>query len=144
MKITVSGPFSKGLEYEAVLDTGFTGFLSMPLMEAIRLGLILHGTSKIILADGSEGFRLTAKGMIEVGDERKIGVVILEAESSELLLGMDFLRLFEKAMMVSKDGVLLLSEKVLDKAAEKLQQDRPQVVAPPEKPQLPEPDSDLN
>lgn len=116
LQITVSGPFTNGLEYEAILDTGFTGFLSMPLLEAIRLGLVLHGTTKVSLADGSHNFRLTARGQIEVKGEKRIGVVILESSSTELLLGMAFLRQFGKVVLVSQYGVILQDEKELLRA----------------------------
>jgi predicted aspartyl protease len=66
LKITVSGPFSDGKDYEAILDTGFTGFLSMPLVQGISLGLVLHGTTAISLADASTSYRLTARGMVKV------------------------------------------------------------------------------
>jgi len=118
LKIRVSGPFSDPIEYEAVLDTGFTGFLSLPLVEAIRLGLILHGTTKVSYADASENYRLTARGQVEIEDHEKIGVIILEPSTNELLLGMDFSRLFQRALLVSKDGVALVEEEELAKATE--------------------------
>jgi predicted aspartyl protease len=110
LKVRVSGPFTEGKDYEAILDTGFTGFLSIPLLQAISLGLILHGTTTISLADGSTAYRLTARGKITVEGEEKVGVVILEPTSTELLLGMGFLRQFKKAVIVSEFGVALASE----------------------------------
>lgn len=117
LNIKVSGPFTQGKDYEAILDTGFTGFLSMPLVQAISLGLILHGTTAISLADGSICYRLTARGMVKIGEESEVGVVILEPNSSEVLLGMAFLRLFKKAVLVSELGVALTPEQELAKIA---------------------------
>jgi predicted aspartyl protease len=37
----------------ATLDTGFTGFLMLPMMAAFPVGLILHSTIDITLADSS-------------------------------------------------------------------------------------------
>jgi len=115
LKIKVSGPFTEGREYEAILDTGFTGFLSIPLVQAISLGLVLHGTTAVSLADGSTCYRLTARAMVKVEDEEQIGVAILEPTSIELLLGMGFLRLFKKAIFVSQFGVGLASEEDISK-----------------------------
>lgn len=116
VKIRVSGPITKGKEFEAILDTGFTGFLSMPLVQAIAVGLILHGTTTISLADGSTSYRLTARGMVNIEGESNVGVVILEPSSNELLLGMAFLRQFKRALFVSEFGVMLTDEEELKKA----------------------------
>lgn len=135
LKIAVSGPFSKGKEFEAVLDTGFTGFLSMPLIEAFPLGLVLYGTAGVLLADGRQQFKLTAKGMITVGSEQKVGIVILEPGSSELLLGMAFLRQFERVLYVSRNEVVLINEAELQKAIGKIAPTTPP--GPPGPPQPP-------
>ena len=89
----------------------------MPLGHAIAVGLILHGTTTISLADGSTSFRLTAKGMVTVGTEKQVGVVILEPDSTEVLLGMAFLRLFKRALLVSELVVGLIDEEEVKKVA---------------------------
>lgn len=110
LKIKISGPFGQGVEFDAILDTGFTGFISMPLIRALPLGLMLYGTTSVELADGSKATKLTAKGYAEVEGETKVGVVILEPSSNDLLLGMAFLRLFERAVFVTQSTVLLVDE----------------------------------
>jgi len=88
----------------------------MPLVQAIAVGLILHGTTTISLADGSTSYRLTARGMVNIEGESNVGVVILEPSSNELLLGMAFLRQFKRALFVSEFGVMLTDEEELKKA----------------------------
>lgn len=131
LKVTIKGPFTDGIEYDAIIDTGFTGFLSMPLIEAIRLGLVLHGTTAVSFADGKQEYRLTAHGMVKIGKATEVGVTILEPAATEILLGMGFLRLFKKAFFVSSTGVLLADEDELAK----LEKDNP-TSPPPEQLEL--------
>jgi clan AA aspartic protease len=130
LKVAISGPFGDGLEYEATIDTGFTGFLSIPLGEAIRLGLILYGTTSVTFANGETSFRLTAKGKVKVGEEYKIGVAVLEWKSTEVLLGIGFLRQFQKAMLISQYGVVLEAEIELEKADKSVSASGPIAPAP--------------
>jgi len=52
--LSVQGPSGQSSEVEAVVDTGFTGFLTVTPALATELGLALEGTSRGTLADGSE------------------------------------------------------------------------------------------
>ncbi len=73
----------------------------MPLIKAFPLGLVLTGTTGLTLADGSTHPRLTAWGLASVEGEEQDGLIILEPNSDEVLLGMDFLRKFQKALHVN-------------------------------------------
>lgn len=88
-------------EFEAIVDTGFSGFLSMPMVQAFPLGLVLFGTTKVVLADGSTDTKLTALGNIGLeGGLNKAGVIILETNISEILVGVDFLNQFERSLVL--------------------------------------------
>ena len=114
IKIFVHGAVEQAnRDFEAILDTGFTGFLSMPLVQAFPLALILYGTTSVTLADGTSHHRLTALGTVSMGNERQPGVIILEPSSTEFLLRMDFLRRFKKALVVSQRSVVLVDEDAL-------------------------------
>ena len=52
--LALQGPSGQASEIEAIIDTGFTGFLTVTPALATELGLALEGTSRAILADGSE------------------------------------------------------------------------------------------
>ena len=54
------------LEIDALVDTGFTGFLMLPIAQALPLGLALYGTGDYNLADGSPISCFLAEGTIQI------------------------------------------------------------------------------
>ena len=105
-------------EFEAMIDTGFTGFLMLPITSAFPLALTLLGTTSYTLADGTTSPKLLAFGTVTVEDESVTGTIVLESNSnSGPLLGMDFLRKLDKALLVGKRGVALLDEVIPPPAA---------------------------
>ena len=56
VNLTVQGPSGQSQEIEAVVDTGFNGFLTLPPDLVTELGLVYRDRSRAILADGSEAF----------------------------------------------------------------------------------------
>src|ERR1017187_10077262 len=101
-------------EFEAMIVTGFTGFLMMPIMSACSLGLTLMGTSNYTLADGSTSAKLLALGTVLIEGEPTTGVIVLESNQCGLLLGMDFLRRAKRSLTVSEKGVVLVDEHVVE------------------------------
>ena len=99
-----------GVEYSGIIDTGFTGFLQAPIQEAFSLGLPLEGTTTISLADGSSVVSLTALAKATLLGRTEVGTVILSFNSEELLVGMDFLRRFKRALVVSQSAGVVLVE----------------------------------
>jgi predicted aspartyl protease len=98
-------------EFEAMIDTGFTGFLSIPITAAFPLAITLFGTTSYTLADGSTSPKLLGFGTVALEDETVHGTIVLESKSSGLLLGMEFLRKLKKALIVSSiRGVALVDE----------------------------------
>ncbi len=54
VRLTVQGPSGDSQEIEAVIDTGFTGFLTLPPALVTNLGLAYRDRGRAILADGRE------------------------------------------------------------------------------------------
>lgn len=84
-----------------MVDTGFSGFLLLPILEAFPVGLILRGTMPIILADGSQQTKLTCLGKVTFDGKDEIGLVIIEWENTQILAGMEFLRKFGKQITIN-------------------------------------------
>ena len=82
------------------------------MQHAFSLALPLEGTTSVILADGTSAVNLTALAKVTVVGRTEIGTVILSFGSSEILVGMDFLRWFRRALVVSQEaGVILVEDR---------------------------------
>jgi clan AA aspartic protease len=53
IQVSVRGPLGPEVQVDAVLDTGFTGFLTLPAPLITALGLPFAGTAQATLGDGS-------------------------------------------------------------------------------------------
>ena len=113
-------------EFEAIIDTGFTGFLLMPIMSAFPLGLTLAGTGSYTLADNTTSAKLLAMGAVTVENEEPLhGVIVLESNQCSTLLGMDFLRRAKRCLTVSVKGVALVDEDLVKQFLAAMEKERP-------------------
>jgi predicted aspartyl protease len=76
---------------EAVIDTGFDGFLCLPLTTAVELGLELGGAQWVELADGSVKRDLFFSGQAGFAGRPIQPVEISLTESEDALVGVEFL-----------------------------------------------------
>ena len=107
--LEISGPFPDVRQgFTAIIDTGFTGFMSMPLASAFPLGLSLSGTSSVVLADGNSQTKLIALCAAYLADEQQVGEVILEPSSADVLVGKKFISGFRKTLLVNDRRVALV------------------------------------
>jgi predicted aspartyl protease len=72
VKLTIGGSKSR-LEFDALVDTGFTGFILLPIALAIPLGLELDGLNDSVTADGTRHQWPTATATIDFGLQTKGG-----------------------------------------------------------------------
>src|SRR5208337_177788 len=111
IEIAVSGPVTNPTNLTAMVDTGFSGFLLLPILEAFPVGLILKGTIPITLADGSTQTKLTCLGEVHFDGESQVGLIIIEWQSTDILVGMDFLRKFQRMLVVdAPKGIVELTK----------------------------------
>ena len=119
-------------EIDALLDTGFTGFLMLPIAKALPLGLALYGTGDYNLADGSPISCFLAEGTAEIRPpsgvatvtprtpqpanpimqpETVTGVVVLGGDDA--LVGMEFVRALKKWLLMGS-AVFLIDDDSLN------------------------------
>ena len=94
-KITVElyGMLGNPQSFDAIIDTGFTGSVSMPIVKALPLGLTLFSTATFVLADNSKEGTFLCLGMAKIeGKEQPI--VISLSKGNDILIGTEFLRTF--------------------------------------------------
>ena len=70
LRIRVSGTSPNAfVDVDALIDTGFTGFLMLPIVQALPLGLVLTGTGYYTLANGETVTNFLAQGTIAIPPE---------------------------------------------------------------------------
>ncbi len=89
IRFPVRGPSGQEQEIEAVIDTGFNGFLTLSPTIVAALGLPLLGRGRAVLANGSEElFNVHEVTVIWDGQPR---VVETDAADTDALVGMSML-----------------------------------------------------
>jgi predicted aspartyl protease len=67
--VTIVG-LRQEISVEAILDTGFDGWVCLPMRLAVQLGLELCGFQTVELADGMQKEELVFSGEVIFGDKR--------------------------------------------------------------------------
>jgi clan AA aspartic protease len=94
----------------AVIDTGFVGFLSIPLEYALALELPLMSIDDFRMADGRTTSLYSARAYVQIGERCRRVRAILQPQSSEVLVGVALLRALNLALLLTRDKVLLLDQ----------------------------------
>ncbi len=106
MPLTVLGPAGRRVEVEAVIDTGFTGHLTLPSEVVRSLALPRRGFAEVELADGGTA----ALGVYEarvLWRGRPRPVPVYEAEAGALV-GMSMLRASRLTVEVIPGGEVVV------------------------------------
>ena len=106
--IPVLGPYGQYKEEDFVIDTGFTGFLSLTPALVTELGLTLSGTVDARLADGKEVTLLTCHVyVIWDGSIKRVRANVLDSAPT---IGMSILEYYDLIIQVRKGGRVLIQD----------------------------------
>lgn len=89
--IKIMGSSGANVDQLAFIDTGFSGFLQIPLSVGISCNLALCSIETARLADGRFLNNLQCFGDVLIGQKKISGIITLSENGSECLLGMQFL-----------------------------------------------------
>ena len=104
--LTVQGPAGQTQDIEAVIDTGFSGFLTLPSGAVVELGLPFVNTSQVTLADGSEATLDTYRAAV-VWDE-ELRYIRAYAADTTPLVGMRLLDGHDLSIRVRNGGRVVI------------------------------------
>lgn len=106
--LDVLGRDGQGRRIEAVVDTGFTGYLTLPADVAASLGLPQRSSERFILADGSEAVLAVYRGRV-LWHDRELRIPVSQGEG-EALIGMSLLRGSDLRIEVVAGGEVHIEE----------------------------------
>ncbi|MBI5399311.1 hypothetical protein HZB07_01650 [Candidatus Saganbacteria bacterium] len=91
IEIEVSGVNGTPKKINAIVDSGFNGYLQIPYVVAFPLGLVLTGIQSNTLADGSSSAHLVCIGSVTV-DGKTVRTTIDITPANIVLLGTKLLK----------------------------------------------------
>lgn len=97
--------------FAALVDTGFSDFLSLPLIQATQLGLKPHTTTRYLLADGRPTNPIpVALGYACIEGDNLVSGLISISELGSPIVGVNFLQVCRKGLMILSNTVVFLPE----------------------------------
>ncbi len=106
VRLVVLGPGGQGRQIEAILDTGYTGSLTLPSAVVSDLGLPFRGRGSVLLGDGSESeFDVHEATVAWAGEHRLAAIDVAETDP---LLGVGLLLGNELTVQVIVGGEVAL------------------------------------
>jgi clan AA aspartic protease len=108
VRLWIRGPGDRVLEIDALIDTGFSGFLSLPPDMIASLGLLPHGKTLGTLADGTKSFFPVYRAIISWHGQPR--ATFVNAIESHPLLGMGALYESELFMRIIDGGEVVVQD----------------------------------
>jgi len=106
IRLTVRGSSGQEQEIETVIDTGFDGALTLPLVDIAALGLPWRRRGRALLADGAESLFDVYEGFVLWdGTPRRVAV---DAADVDPLVGMRLLRGYELTVQAVVGGQVII------------------------------------
>ncbi|MGC1105011.1 MAG: hypothetical protein WA876_00595 [Candidatus Acidiferrales bacterium] len=114
--VSADGADGSGAPFQALIDTGFTGFVSLPIIAASTLKLQPHTTARYELANGKlcEPVPL-ARAFACVSGDRFVAGVVSISEHARVLVGVEFLRNCGKSLIFSSDSIAVIDDEEFKK-----------------------------
>ena len=110
-----SPKYKEPVPFEGIIDTGFTGFIQIPLDLGAILGLVTQNlpVGDSLLANGMVQRALLARSRVTISGETRSGICQMPiAATCPILIGIDLLRRFDRMLIVSyKRGIHLIPER---------------------------------
>jgi clan AA aspartic protease len=106
VRLVVVGPEGQERQIEAVLDTGYTGSLTLPSVVVSALHLPFSGRGSVVLGDGSESELDIHEATVTWAGERRL--VAIDVAETDPLLGVGLLLGNELTVQVIAGGTVAL------------------------------------
>jgi len=100
IEVEIKGFSGTAKKINALVDSGFNGYIQIPFVEALPLGLILAGVQANTLADGSTSSHLVCKGQVCI-DGKCIDTTIDIGAANIVLLGTKLLKELNKIFILN-------------------------------------------
>jgi clan AA aspartic protease len=106
IRLFVQGPAGPAHEVDAIIDTGFNGFLTLPLALVTALGLMRRSRGRALLANGSEElFDIYGVTVLWDGQQRYVEA---DAVDTMPLVGMSLLDGYDLYIQVADGGQVVI------------------------------------
>jgi clan AA aspartic protease len=106
IRLFVQGPAGPAHEVDAMIDTGFNGFLTLPPALVTALGLMRRSRGRALLANGSEElFDIYGVTMLWDGQQRYVEA---DAVDTTPLVGMSLLDGYDLHIQVADGGQVVI------------------------------------
>lgn len=94
--VLADSPFQK---IQAIVDTGFNGYLSLPYVTAFPLGLVLTGMKASTVATGERAHHFVCIGKVKVGEQEVLTPIDIQP-NCPVLLGTLLMKRLQKSLHV--------------------------------------------